>query len=163
MQDDKNKNTGDNWDESPKYADKENAGEGGGHYYYKQYTTPTGNPPPVNLPQQRDNDGSLSKTLGIIGLIVTLCSCQVAGIVLGIIGLSKAKRSKQTLGFETTEAATGRVLGIVNIVLGILMIILSAVMTAFYIASGMFDEFFAATTNPDRSVEAFVALRSFIG
>ena len=38
-----------------------------------------------------------------------------------------------------------------------------AVMTAFYIASGMFDDFFAATTNPDRSVEAFVALRSFIG
>ena len=68
MQDDKNKNTGDNWDENPKYADKENAGEGGGHYYYKQYTTPTGNPPPVNLPQQRDNDGSLSKTLGIIGI-----------------------------------------------------------------------------------------------
>ena len=48
MQDDKNKNTGDNWDENPKYADKENAGEGGGHYYYKQYTTPTGNPPPVS-------------------------------------------------------------------------------------------------------------------
>lgn len=163
MQDEKNQNSGDNWDENPKYAEKDNAGgeTGGGHYYYKQYTTPTGNPPPVNLPQP-DSDGSTSKTLGIIGLIVTLCSCQIAGIVLGIIGLAKAKRSKQNLGFETPEAATGRVLGIVNIVLGILMIILSAVMTAFYIASGLFDEIFAAPTDPDRSVEAFIALRSFL-
>lgn len=162
MQDDKYEKSGDNWDENPKYAEKDNAGgETGGGHYYKQYTTPTGNPPPVNLPQP-DSDGSTSKTLGIVGLIVTLCSCQIAGIVLGIIGLAKAKRSKQNLGFETPEAATGRVLGIVNIVLGILMIILSAVMTAFYIVSGLFDEIFAATTDPDRSVEAFIALRSFL-
>lgn len=161
MQDDKTpKSGGDNWDETPKNEGKENA-DNGGRYYYKQYTTPTGNPPPVNLPQ-RDGDGATSKTLGIIGLIVTLCSCQVAGIVLGIIGLAKAKRSKQNLGFETPEAAAGRVLGIVNIVLGILMIILSVVMTAFYIVSGVFDELFTVPTNPERGVEAFVALTSFL-
>ena len=163
MQDDKNINgNGDNWDETPKDDGKENAGKGtdGGHYYYKQYTTPTGNPPPVNLPQ-RDGDGATAKTLGIIGLVVTLCSCQIAGIVLGVIGLAKAKRSKQNLGFETPEAATGRVLGIVNIVLGILLIVLSAVMTAFYIASGMFDELFTVPTDPERGVEAFIALTSF--
>lgn len=111
----------DNWDEKPKYDGDAASGN------YKQYKAPEnggfGGPPQ----RREDTDGATSRTLGIIGLFVTLCCCQIAGIVMGIIGYGKAKRSAQNLGYETSDAAIGRVLAIVNIVLGILSIIGSVV------------------------------------
>ena len=111
----------DNWDEKPKYDGDATSGN------YKQYKAPEnggfGGPPQ----RREDTDGATSRTLGIIGLFVTLCCCQIAGIVMGIIGYGKAKRSAQNLGYETSDAAIGRVLAIVNIVLGILSIIGSVV------------------------------------
>ena len=127
------KQNGDNWDDQPKYdggAEKNN---------YRQYTPPTGNGIfPDHMGQQpvRDQDGSTSKTLGFVGLFVTLCFCEIAGIILGIIGLTKARSSARTLGFETSDAATGRVLGIVNIVLGILRILVTIGYIVFMIVTG---------------------------
>ena len=123
------KNNGDNWDEQPKYdggAEKNN---------YSQYSPPTGNSIYPDRPPL-DTEGSTSKILGFVGLFVTLCFCQIAGIVLGIIGLSKARASARNLGFETSDAATGRVLGIVNIVLGILYILVIIAYGVFLIVSG---------------------------
>ena len=113
----------DNWDEKPKYDGDASTGN------YKQYKAPEGGGAggPGSQPPQQDSDGATSKTIGFIGLFVTLCCCQIAGIVMGIIGYGKAKRSAQALGFETSDAAIGRVLAIVNIVLGILSIIGSVV------------------------------------
>lgn len=113
----------DNWDDAP----KKDGAPGSGGSYYRQYSPPTGNGQgnfgfPGGQPP-RDSDGATSKTLGIVGLFITFCFCQIAGIVMGIIGYNKAKRSAQFLGYETTDAATGRVLGIVNIVLGILLLV----------------------------------------
>ena len=117
----------DNWDENPK---QEGGSEGEDRYRRYQspenggYTIP-GNPDLSGGRPPQDTDGSTARTLGIVGLFVTICLCQIAGIVMGVIGYSKAKRSAQTLGYETSDAATGRVLGILNIVLGILLIVAS--------------------------------------
>lgn len=137
----------DNWDEQPKYDGDASTGN------YKQYKAPEGGGAggPGSQPPQQDSDGATSKTIGFIGLLVTLCCCQIAGIVMGIIGYGKAKRSAQALGFETSDAAIGRVLGIVNIVLGILSIIgsvvtfvLSGALTAILAGEGL--EAFSTTT-----------------
>ena len=119
-------NSQDNWDDRSKYDGNNTTGN------YKQYTAPgAGSGGPGFQPPRQDTDGATSRTLGIVGIFVTLCLCQIAGIVIGIIGYGKAKRSAQTLGYETSDAATGRVLGIVNIVLGILSIIGSVVSLVF--------------------------------
>jgi len=134
----------DNWDDAPqKDDDRENAGNDGN--FYKRYAPPTGGGYYGNSAPQppEDADGALSRTLGIIGLIVTVCSCQIAGIVLGIIGLLKAKKSARDLGFETSNAATGRVLGIVNIVLGSLLILFTIAMFVFYFVTGLFEKLLA--------------------
>lgn len=136
----------DNWDEKPKYDGNNSTGN------YKQYTpSGGGSGGPGFQPPRQDTDGATSRTLGIIGIFVTLCCCQIAGIVMGIIGYGKAKRSAQNLGYETSDAATGRVLGIVNIVLGILSIVgsvvtfvLSGTMTALLAGEGL--EAFSTTT-----------------
>ena len=126
------KNSKDNWDEQPKYdGDSDNN-------RYRQYTPPTGNgifPNQMGQPP-RDDHGATSKTLGFVGLFVTLCFCDIAGIILGIIGLSKARTSAQLLGFETSDAATGRVLGIVNIVLGSLRVLITIGYFVFLIITG---------------------------
>lgn len=112
----------DNWGEKTKNDGDSSFGS------YKQYKTPEGGGSGFQpQPPRQDSDGATSRTLGIIGLFVTLCCCQIAGIVLGIIAFSKAKRSAQNLGYETSDAATGKVLGIVCIVLGILSIVGSVV------------------------------------
>ena len=144
-------NGSDNWDETPK---KDGGSDATGNGYYKQYTTPTGNPGSPSRQPVRDTDGATARTLGIVGIIVTLCCCQIAGIVLGIIGYGKAKRSAQNLGYETSDAATGRVLGIVSIVLGILSIVVSVVSL---LLSGVFTALVAG-----EGIEAFSAYTAFV-
>ena len=126
------KKSNDNWDDQPKYdGDSDNN-------RYRQYTPPTGNgifPNQMGQPR-RDEDGATAKTLGIVGIFVTLCFCQLAGIILGIIGYSKARASFRNMGFETSDAATGRVLGIVNIVLGSLSILATIAYFVFLILTG---------------------------
>ncbi|MBO4284169.1 MAG: hypothetical protein J5958_06060 [Clostridia bacterium] len=134
------KKSNDNWDDQPK-----NDG-GSGNNYYRQYTPPTGNgifPDHMGQQPPRDQDGSTSKTLGFVGLFVTLCFCDLAGIILGIIGLSKARSSARILGFESSDAATGRVLGIVNIVLGCLRLLVSIGYIIFLVVTGTFSAMLA--------------------
>ena len=96
-----------------------------GNYGYNGF--PDGNKP-------ADPDGTASKTIGIIGLIVSFCFCQIAGLIMGIIGYRKANLSVAKLGFETSDASAGRVLGIINIVLSILLLI-GVVISAFFSAT----------------------------
>lgn len=129
MANDRYDNGQDNWGETPQ---NDNGGSGGN--YYRPYGSNGGgfnnNGIFPNQPPQ-DPDGRTAKTLGLVGLFLTLCFCRIAGIVLGIIGYNKANRSVRSLGFETSDASTGRVLGIVNIVLGALMLIGSIVSIIF--------------------------------
>ena len=80
--------------------------------------------PYSNVPQTpNDPSANTSQTLGIVGLLVSFFCCGLAGIIMGIIACSKAKASAMTLGFEVPEARTGRVCGIIAIVLGALRIV----------------------------------------
>ena len=135
---DPNNNNNDNWD------DRQKNDGGYGNNNYRQYTPPTGNgifPNQMGQQPPRDQDGPTSKTLGFVGLFVTLCFCQLAGIILGIIGYAKARNSARTLGFESSDAATGRVLAIVNIVVGSLSILVSIAYVVFLVATGAFAAF----------------------
>lgn len=84
--------------------------------------------PPAQAPNE-SNDASTSKTLGIVGLILALVCCPLAGLILGILACTRAKRAKQTMGFEPPDAATGRVCGIVAIVVGALSMFSSVLIT----------------------------------
>ena len=54
--------------------------------------------------------------MSIIGLIVGFICCSLAGIVLGILALSKSKSVTQQLGYEPAAAKTARIVGIIAIV-----------------------------------------------
>ena len=77
--------------------------------------------PYSNVPQTpNDPNANSAQTLGIVGLIVSIVCCALAGLIMGIIACSKAKTSRMTLGYEVPEARTGRICGIIAIVLGAL-------------------------------------------
>ena len=74
-----------------------------------------------NVPQTpNDPNANSAQTLGIVGLIVSIVCCALAGVIMGIIACGKAKTSRMTLGFEVPEARTGRICGILAIVFGAL-------------------------------------------
>ena len=120
-QDDKNNAQNGNQQQNNYYQPYEKAPHDG-NYGYNGF--PNGNKP-------SDPEGATSRTLGIIGLIVSFCFCQIAGLILGIIGYRKANQSVAKLGFETPEASAGRVLGIINVVVSVLGLI-GLVVTAIF-------------------------------
>jgi hypothetical protein len=99
-------------------------------YYQNQYyqSNPNGGFGPQIEP---DVHGPKAKTFGLIGLIISLFCCPLAGIVLGILAVLRAKDSKNEMGFLSSDASTGRVLGIVAIVIGALSMLLSLFFTIF--------------------------------
>ena len=83
--------------------------------------------PYSNVPQTpEDPSANTARTLGIIGLIVSIFGCcgVPAGLVLGIIALVKAKRSCATLGFEVPEARTGRICGLLAIIFTVVALVI---------------------------------------
>ena len=138
----------DNWDEKPKYDGPEEK------RYYTQYTPPTpgnGIIPERPVMPPRDSDGKTSKILGFIGIALALCLNQIAGIVLGIIGLCKANKSIRNLGYKSSDAAVGKVFGILNIVLGCLMLVFIISYVCFLIYTGLFEEMVNEGTTTDWS------------
>lgn len=79
-------------------------------------------------------DASSAQTLGIVGLIVSLVCCPLIGIILGIIAISRAKSASMALGYVPTEAKTGRICGIIAIVLGVLSFLLALALYGIYFA-----------------------------
>lgn len=127
----------DNWDEKPKYDGPEEK------RYYTQYTPPTpgnGIIPERPVMPPRDSNGKVSKILGFIGLALALCLNRIAGIVLGIIALCKANKSIRTLGHKSSDATAGKVLGIIDIVLGVLMLVFIISYFCFLFYTGLFEE-----------------------
>lgn len=104
----------------------------GWSYDNGQFYTPV--PPIDNNAMQANQTASSSQTLGIVGLIVSLICCPLIGIILGIIAISKASTAKNMLGYEPSEAKTGRVCGIIAIVLGALSMISSIIIYVVYMA-----------------------------
>ena len=71
-----------------------------------------------------DQQGISSRNFGIIALILSIFGCCLpAGIVLGILAVSRAARSRRYMGYLSAEAELGRTLGIIAIVVGSLALV----------------------------------------
>lgn len=87
-----------------------------------------------NVPQTpNDPTANSAQTLGIVGLIISIMCCGIAGLILGLLAVSKSKMSRLSLGFEVPEARTGRVCGVIAIVLSIIRIITWGIIIILYI------------------------------
>lgn len=113
-----------------------NAQNGGWQYtngqFYGQQT------PLINNTAHANKEASTAQTLGIVGLVVSLICCALAGIILGILAISRAGKAKNLLGYESPEAKTGRICGIVAIILGTLSMIGSAIIN--FLFQGVLEE-----------------------
>jgi len=70
-----------------------------------------------------------AKTQGVLGLILSIFCCPIVALILGILAVSRAKTAKVMLGGDLPEGKTGRVCGIIAIVLSLAWI-------AFFIFAG---------------------------
>ncbi|SRR3989344_217829 len=75
--------------------------------------------------------GVASVTLGVTGIALAFFSNPLVGLVLGIVGLVFSKKQKM-LG-ENVWSRRGKILGIISIILGIVLFIISIII-AFYFA-----------------------------
>lgn len=97
------------------------ASESGGQQTYQQ--------PPQ---QPEDSDGKTAKFYGIISIVLNVIGCCLpAGIVLGILALLRVNASRRKLGYLSSDAHLGKVLGIVSIVWGALSFLFSMLYTVF--------------------------------
>ncbi len=88
--------------------------------------------PPVNNTAHANQEASTAQTLGIVGLIMSVVCCALIGVVLGILAINRASNAKNLLGYETSEAKTGRICGIIAIVLGVLSMVSSAIINVLF-------------------------------
>lgn len=100
-----------------------------GWQYGNQYN-PNGYPPNNGygfyppIQNQPDNAAKNAQTFGIVALI-GLFFCQLLSIIFGAMAMSNAKKSAIALGHECSEARTGRICGLVGLILGIGSIVLA--------------------------------------
>jgi len=107
--------------------------------------TPYSNVPPT----PNDASANSAQTLGIVGLIISIVCCRIAGLILGIIAVGKAKTSRLALGYEVPEARTGRVCGIIAIVISVVAMAGEILATVLYVI--MIGSLVAAFENLDYS------------
>ena len=72
------------------------------------------------VPMPYDNKGKAAQIYGIVAVVTSIACCPIVGLVLGILALTNAAASRRFLGFESGQASSGKVLGIVAIVLSAL-------------------------------------------
>lgn len=90
-------------------------------------------------PQQtEDSDGKTAKLYGAIALILNVFGCCLpAGIILGILALMRTRASRKKLGYLSSDANLGKVLGIVSIVWGAVAFLASALYIALLVAMAL--------------------------
>ena len=82
------------------------------------------NQPPMNNVTSRGNElASSSKTLGILGIVLSIICCPLIGLIMGIMAMSRAKTSKMMLGTSISDAKIGRVCGIIALLISIVWIV----------------------------------------
>lgn len=74
-------------------------------------------PAPDPKVTEGEKKASTSKTLGIIGIVVGLMCCSIAGVVLDIISLTMASTSRALLGYEHNDAKVGKICSIIGLVI----------------------------------------------
>ena len=83
------------------------------------------------LRKKEDNPASTTPfVLGILSLVFTFC-CQLAGLVLGIVGLVKASKLK-ALGVRDSKVESGWIMSLIGLILSsiILLIVLFYIVVA---------------------------------
>ena len=94
----------------------------GGNFYREQGYGPQGynqQPPYWNAPDPR---GESAQTLGIVSIICAVF-CAIAGLIIGIIAMNRAKESQVMLQYETSAAKTGRICGLVGVIIAAISMI----------------------------------------
>lgn len=86
-----------------------------------------------------DKNGRNAQILGIIAIIASGVFCPLAGLILALVGLSMAKKSRAEMGIETSEARTGRICSIVALVLFGLSIIGGIITAIIYIGAAIVE------------------------
>ncbi len=94
---------------------------------------PYGQPFYTQPPQPDDRDGRSAKIYGIVAMILTLfnCCCLPIGPILGIFALVRSGASRKKLGYLSSDAQLGKVLGIIAIILGSLAFVSSLIVFVF--------------------------------
>lgn len=70
-----------------------------------------------------------AKTQGILGLILSIFCCPIVALILGAMAIGRAKTARVMVGGDLPEGKTGRICGIIAIVLSLAWI-------AFFIFAG---------------------------
>lgn len=82
-------------------------------------------------PQQPDDPAGRSAMIfGILAIVLAVVCCQLVGLVLGIVALVRAGTSVRNLGFQSSQAQAGKILGIVSIVISALYLLFVLLMFA---------------------------------
>ena len=113
-------------------------GTDGQGYYYQ---TPI-DPNSVTPRKSGKDYGATAQTLGIIGLVASfLCSClPIVGLILGIVAVVNGKRAAREDGQDKNAGTTGRVCGIIAIVISAVAIVVNIVFCILTLA-GLMDTF----------------------
>ena len=96
---------------------------------------------PITYTQKpaEDRNGRNAQIVGIIAIIASGVLCPLAGLILALVGLSMAKKSRAEMGTETSEARTGKICSIVALVLFGLSIIGGIITAIVYIAAAVVE------------------------
>ncbi|MBQ9098362.1 MAG: hypothetical protein IJY50_02935 [Clostridia bacterium] len=70
-------------------------------------------------PRPVDDHAKNAQVFGIVA-VIGLFVFQVLSIVFGAMAMSQAKQSRKALGYECSEAHTGRICGTVGLIIGII-------------------------------------------
>ena len=95
-------------------------------------------------------DAKTAQILGVVSIVITFCTCcygGVAGIILGVLGMTKAKNAiaeynanpSMYLQKSYNQAKTAKTLSIVGIVIGVLGILYVIIALIFGFAAALTD------------------------
>ena len=80
-----------------------------------------------------DSNASTSMIMGIIALVANFVGLGgLIPIILGVLAMSFSKKSVEALGFECSNAKTGRICGLIGLIISIVSIVLVIVGLVLY-------------------------------
>ena len=86
--------------------------------------------------QQADPVGNTAQTFGIVAIVASLF-CSIVGLIFGILAISRARESFMMMQYETPAAKTGRVCGIVAVIVAALSMVGSVIGAIMFGAASM--------------------------
>ena len=110
------------------------------NFYREQGYGPQGydrqNPYWNNQNQPVDTSGNSAQTMGIVAIVASLF-CSIVGLIVGILAISRARESLMMMQYETPAAKTGRICGIVAVIISALSIAGSVIGAIMFGAASM--------------------------